>query len=426
MHREDARSKPGGFSRREFLTGLSASVPTLSLASRTLGHVVSPGEPGTADLSRKFTPVDLSTQFNMSAREFGPRDRARASLGGESAKDGLVRVPFGKCRLQGAPFWLGPEGVDNGSWIALSTESRPHTARSLEINIGQKAHFICLASFCDWDPNETPPVDNDAFEQVGEELGRCFLIYEDASHNALSIRRRFETNSPREQWGHDCATAWPPAKWRARNIRDPLASGLDWGDLQECTAHGTPHGQGVGDVWVCALENPNPERSIRSLRFEASGPDLFLLAGVTLYHLPEYPFRYERLAVYRITLPETDREAVSRWKVDVDLGVVVRTYALPDFPAEDWLRSPAAGLGEEVKPAIAPRHLYVDVAASLGATLTLQDTDTGKRLEFDLGLVKAGEELAGEPHGSQIELLVRDKQWVHGRVLDSVTHQPTP
>ncbi|MGH9325859.1 MAG: CehA/McbA family metallohydrolase, partial [Terriglobia bacterium] len=166
--------------------------------------------------------------------------------------------------------------------------------------------------------------------------------------------------------------------------------------------------------------------SIRSLRFEGSAADPLLLAGVTLYHLPEYPFRYERLAVYRITLPKTDREAVSRWKVDVDLGVVVRTYALPDFSVEDWLASPAAGLGEEAKPAPAARHLYVDVAASRGATLTLQDTETGKRLEFDLGLVKAGEELSGEPAGSRIELLVRDKQWVHGRVLDSVTHQPTP
>ena len=70
-----------------------------------------------------------------------------------------------------------------------------------------------------------------------------------------------------------------------------------------------------------------------------------LICGLTLYHRPEHPLRYERRALYRFSLPEAGAEDESRWKLDVDLGTVARVFALPDFNPEAWLAVPAKGLG---------------------------------------------------------------------------------
>jgi hypothetical protein len=415
-----------GFSRREFLYRVGTGVPTLSVVIEPVAMAGSRSEPESAQASAKFTPLDLSEHFNVSARDFGPRDRARAFLRGRAAKDGLVRTLGGKQRLQGAPFWLGPEGITNKSWVGLSTQSRSWTMPNFEMELNKKVHYVCVASFCDWDPNEMPPPGDIAIEKLGQELARCVLIYEDDSRHVVPIRRRFETNSPKEQWGHFSATALTPMKGRPRDIRGPLQSAIWWGNLQAGFSGGGSGGAGFGELWVCALENPAPERSVHTLRFEAAGADPLLLAGVTLYHLPQFPFRYERLALYRLTLPEATTGETDRWKVDVDLGVVVRTFAPPDFQPDEWLTSPNAGIGETAKAPSETRYLYTEVTASLGATLTLEDGKTGRKFEFELSRASPGQEVVGQPSDSRITLLVRDKQWIHGRVLDSETHQPTP
>ena len=415
-----------GYSRREFMVRVATSVPTINLVAYSAGSAAQADDTGSLAPSSKFTPVDLSARFNASSRDFGSRDRAKAFLGGECAKDGLTRTLRGKRRLQGVPFWLGPEGIDPKAWVALSVKPQGWTSPHIEIELGQKAHYLCLASFCDWDANETPPPASLAFEKVGEELARCVFLYDDGRHHGSLIRRRFETSSPEEPWGHMCAAAMPPVKYSGKSIRAPLPSSTGWGMLQMGLGGIGNRNEGLGSLWVCALANPSPERVIQSIRFEALAADPLMLAGLTLYHRPEFPFRYERLAVYRITLPEADREAVKRWNVSVDLGVVARKYVLPDFQEARWLASPAAGLGERATDGASARHLYVEVTASPAATLTLQDSKTRRQYEFELGSVQSGQEVAAQPSGSRIELLTRDKQWVHGRILDSETHQPTP
>ncbi|HUZ47838.1 MAG TPA: CehA/McbA family metallohydrolase [Terriglobia bacterium] len=415
-----------GFSRREFMYRVAASVPTISFVANSAGSAAEDNEQASVAASSKFTPVDLSAHFNASSRDFGPRARAKAYMGGEVATDGLTRMLTGKRLLQGMPFWLGPEGVDRKAWIALSTRPRNWTVPRVEIDLGRKAHFLCVASFCDWDPNESPPPGSLAFEKLGEELGRCVFRYSDGRERALPIRRRFETNTPREPWGHLCAAAVPALKHYPRDLHEPIASATDWGGVQTLVGYQGSGGKGIGYLWLCALQNPMPDETLQSVRFEAAAADPLMVAGLTLYHWPQFPFRHERTAVYRITLPEADPDAARRWKVSADLGEVLRTYVLPPFPHAEWLASPSAGLGSAAAPVASARYLYMEVTASAGATLALQDSKTSRKFEFDLGQAKRGQELAARPGGSRIELLVREKQWVHGRVLDSVTHQPTP
>src|SRR5262249_10305278 len=131
---------------------------------------------------------------------------------------------------------------------------------------------------------------------------------------------------------------------------------------------------------------------------------------------------------YRITLPEATTRAdfaAGRWKVEVDLGVVARTFQLREFMPRTWLAS-------SVKLDALPhdsRYLYIDLAASRDATLTLRDTKSGQAYNFELVQASSGKEIS--PTGSassaaRVQVLYQEKTWLHCRVLDGNTRKPTP
>jgi hypothetical protein len=381
--------------------------------------------PDAGDSGRKFTPIDLGAYFNSSSKELGVREMA-ALIGGDSAKDSLIRVPTDKRDMQGIPFILGPEGVESKGWIVLTTKSGPVAASRVEIALGQKAHFLCLTSFCDFDENESPAPGKDVFQKVGQHLADVTLVYEDNGTHVLPIRRRYETNAVFNPWGHLSFGSLPPGKDGAARLTDPLRTAMGWGNLQTVVTQNFAGGPGLGIVWVCALENPDPERSIRAVRIEARSDDALVICGLTLYHRAENPLRREPRALYRITLPEADAKDEARWQVRVDLGTLGRTFALPDFEPEAWLSMPAAGLGERAAVSPAVRHLYAEVIASAGATLTLSDSKTGTEYAFELSRVVPGSELEAVEGGGRIEIVEHGRRWLHCRVLDSESKRPTP
>src|SRR2546428_835480 len=165
---------------------------------------------------------------------------------------------------------------------------------------------------------------------------------------------------------------------------------------------------------------------LKALRFEAKGADPLVICGLTLFQGGENPLRHERLSLYRVTLPDATAGEAGRWEIFVDLGVVARTYIERAFEPETWLAQPRIGLGEEARSAHPSRHIYAEVSASSEATLWLDDAKTGNRYEFDLGKAVPRHELQARTGGARVEILERDKVWVHGRVLDTKTQRPTP
>jgi hypothetical protein len=413
-----------GWTRRDFFRTLGASVPTLTLLPGAAAAPKGPSSVG-APTSEKFTPIDLGPYFNLSSREFGPREQARA-FSSDSLRDGLIRTPAGAQNLHGIPFQLGPEGVEQKSWLLLQA-GRSGTG-AVEVPIQRRAGFLCVAGFCDWDKNETPPADAgvETLEKIGQRLAEAVLVYEDGRSEALPIRRRFEVNSPTNLWGHLCFAAEPHLNDRPGRLTDPLRNAKSWGRLQ--TAVWDNHYPDGLIVWISALTNPHPERPIKTLRLLAASDDAAVICGLTLFVGSQNPLRYRRLEVYRLTLPEAVEEH-NRWKVEVDLGVVARTYTLGRFDPDAWLASPDAGLGGRDRTVERERHLYAEVTASPEATLWLRDSQTGKDYAFDLGQVVADREAVPRDAGAggaSIEILEPGKVWLHGEVMDASTRKPTP
>jgi hypothetical protein len=426
MHERNFKANTNDWSRRRFLETMGASVPTLKLMLK--GAHAGAGQAATSDMkfdSKKFTPIDLGRCFTASPSSFGARERAKG-LGGDSARDGLVRVPTGDQDFRGIPFRLGPEGVEKRSWIVLSALPNSWAASSLDIPLQQKASFICLASFCEWDKNEEPPPGDDVAERIGQQLAEAIFVYEGGSEKGLPIRRRFEVNAPSIPWGHLCFAALSHRQDSPRKPTDSLRQGTDWGDLQTAVQDNSFGEESLGTLWVCALGNPDPNRMLQALRLRAAADDPLMICGLTLFHGRENPLRFERLCLYRIALPEPTAEEAGRWKAEVDLGVIARTYTLSDFDPETWLQAPDAGLGEHAKPVRGGRHLFVEVTASPDATLVLADVKAGARYEFDLGQAVPGRELEARSGNTRIEILEHEKVWLHGQVTDAATHRPTP
>ncbi|PYV24179.1 MAG: hypothetical protein DMG27_13620, partial [Acidobacteria bacterium] len=144
---------------------------------------------------------------------------------------------------------------------------------------------------------------------------------------------------------------------------------------------------------------------MRALRLKAASEEPLMVCGLTLYHGKENPLRVAPLHVYRITLPEPTAGEPGRWNLDVDLGVVARSYALHEFEAESWLVAPGKGLGERKKPAKQSRYLYADITANPDATLTLTDTKGGGQFQFNMGQAALGQELEARAAGVRIEIL---------------------
>lgn len=411
--------------RRTFLKAVGGGIPTLaSITPGSFAQGDKKAEPPQKFGNDKFLPIDLSRYFNASPVDFGVRESAK-KLGGPSSKDGLLRMPAGNLTLQGIPFKLGPEEIDRKAWAVLSTRTTPGAAKSLEIPLGQKAGFICLASFCDWDENESPPPDGDAAEKVGQHMADATLVYDDGSEQTFRIRRRFEINSPSYFWGHLSFSSVPHIADAPRGLRDALPDASEWGHLQMVSQQGAYAPKSGGMLWICALRNPARDRIVKALRIEAKEEDLLAICGLTLFHGCETPLRYERLSLYRIRLPEATAADQARWKVSVDLGVVARTYALSEFDGSSWLSAPAKGLGEQGQKA-EQHYLYVEVTASPDATLSLLDEKAAKRYEFDLADAVPGKEPEARPAGARVEVIEREKVWLRGRVLDSSPGSPTP
>ncbi|HSB17798.1 MAG TPA: CehA/McbA family metallohydrolase, partial [Bryobacteraceae bacterium] len=363
--------------------------------------------------------------YTASPRDLGPHDAARG-LSDASAGDRLIRTLHGRQQLRGVPFELGPSDPAQKAWIVLSRRAAPGLAPRAELAVGAMANYLCLAQFCNWDEAERPAPGADPIERVGEVLAEVGLVYEDGSRHSVPIRRRFEVNALNYAWGHLCFAAEPHRAPVPRKLSDPLPNGFYWGDLQlavwDPNYPSDPSLDWQGTLWLSAIENPSPEKQIRSLILEARSEDWLAVAGVTLCRTGGHPLRYERLSLYRFTLPPGED---GPWEVSVDTGVVARSYRLPPFDAAAWLSSPVRGLSEP-RPDERTDYLYAEVAATGGATLTLANTKTGGRWDFDVREITPGGEVEGRERGTKVQLLEREKVWLRGAVTDATNGKPTP
>jgi hypothetical protein len=407
-------------SRRGFLQ-LGVTVPTL----RYLGDVPSFQEASesssTQPATAKCAPVDLSSYFTASPFDFGPRSQAKGW--GWPSQDGYIHLPGGNQSFRGVPFLLGPEGTKAKSWLVLSSRNLAWSTREIEIPIRQLGTFICWAQFCDWSENINPQPGEPFIESLGEELAQVTFMLGEGVEHTVTIRRHFEVNTSSLVWGNPTYAALSHRKDEPLKLTDPLSNAMQWG-FQQWTVKVNSYQPPI--LWLSATKNPFPDKIIQSLRIRASSSSPLVICGISVFRGNEPPFRYTPLTLYRITLPEAQLNPLERWEIDTDLGVVGRTYTLEEFDPQKWLPDPRIGLGDSLNTTVKRRFLYAEVTASPDAKLILRDKRNGTEYAFMLSDVGSDHEQFGQSLQPRIEMLEKERVWLHGQVLDASLKQPTP
>ncbi|MBT5320187.1 MAG: hypothetical protein HOL45_09825, partial [Chloroflexi bacterium] len=366
----------------------------------------------------KFTPIDLTNTYNHRRTDGSPWDEGTAAA--------VAGLPGGDNTFWGIPFSggqagqpsivvAGADGDSNAVDIPIadpSTDGVPyvvfqHTcdARALDEEGNLRDSYPLQAG--------RPPV----ALNPGEWLANYTLLYADGTEHTAPIRRQFEINNPlnRSQSTYAAKDHLEPV---ALDFRGPSPRNL-WGRMQLNVNVGPLEALTSGEgVWLLyALPNPNPDRQITGIRITPTGRASIGIGAITLFHGENHPLRHSKLESVAVDLSSDESAGATELDVDVDLGTVARSYAVPAFDPDTWLGEERKGWGDEVGGDVS---LVLDVAANPDATLTVGDH------EFDMsGLRETGEVTASDGNAT-IRLLTADRQWVHTKIIDSSTGQPTP
>ncbi|MHB0877518.1 MAG: CehA/McbA family metallohydrolase [Anaerolineae bacterium] len=359
-----------------------------------------------------FVPVDLSGHLNA-GRTNEPLRAGSPPPWHTAIVECIAAMPTGDRTFWGIPFAIPPASPQSPSLLVL--DEGP-----VSLPIAARADYIVLAHFCNASRDATSPDQpRDATVgmvfRIGEHLADYVIEYEDegSDEHRQSIRRRFEVNEPALRWGHRAFAAQSSHELGSVDFNGPYPA-HSWGWYQ--TGIGGTDNES-GEYWLYALANPQPERRIARLRLEPTGADRIAVAAVTLYSGPEHPLRRRALESLRVTLPEA--ACLPDVETTIDLGTLVRKYAVPAFAPEAWLAEPLQGWGEEPLPIEPATSFILDASANPGATLSVAGSVVPLEGVFAEGAATSADGRV------RVEMLTPRRNWVHVTIEDA-QGRPTP
>jgi hypothetical protein len=280
-----------------------------------------------------------------------------------------------------------------------------------EVNIPLrgKADYICVLH--EWrqlpeDVRQEEPLE-------GLVVAQYELTGSSGARHVLPVRGRFEVpmvESPGPPW-----LAMPFHMWQAVDFTNHPPE-IAWGRAQ----HGVSAARGL--PFVCALPNPEPDGSVRSLTIRGFRASPLLVAAVTLYRGAFHPLRHLPRRTYRITAAGS---APVVQAAAVDLGGLVRLEETAGPRGKRWLSSPHAGLNRAEEPA-KDREGLLELFGAEDATVSVKIEGMRRRLEFSLGeAFHSGQ--SRDPSGkASLHVLDKARHWMRVVVRDGSTGKPTP
>ena len=249
--------------------------------------------------------------------------------------------------------------------------------------------------------------------QLGEVIATYVVHFVDGPRIATPIRERFEIGNIPLPWGQFPYLSVPDRK---DYLEDRYQGAWDFAGFRQTeVTKGVPLGY---YLWVWS--NPQPERAIASIEIVPEGRN-FVLAGITLGHLDEYPLvRSTRVPVKITVADDSIADLPFRINVDVDRGSATYAYPLPNMPL-DQLPPDMKGFGAPANETSSPA--YTQIAAIPSATIIVNHDDKvlGQARWGDL--VEAGKV---ESDALRLEVIDPGKNWVHVTVVDADSGEKIP
>jgi hypothetical protein len=346
-----------------------------------------------------FSPVRVASKTTFSAL---------AKLGvSASMQRAIEAAPRGVCTGWGIPFAI----------------KRPLVARDHAVTIdldALRAEWLVFLHTTDVEPLErnahgfvspTP-----GYGHLGEHLADYVIVYADGSEARQTIRRRHQIGMFRRGWGENCFQAVPMRKpnpvpalhehrvgagfrppWGPSQTRAENADMLPW-----CN-------------WIWAWENPDPRKSICSLRIEPVSGTV-VISALSAGKASSLPLRWQKRRKAILRLPRGHHfdgapdEMGCLEQIRVDLGQVISAVPRVEYPDRDWPKT-----YNNQRPRASERDLIVEYTAHPDAHFHLANGKTipVRRVESAKG---AKEMVAVKPAHRRVKL----------RVVEKTGKQPVP
>ncbi len=323
--------------------------------------------------SDRFTPLALDDIFN--------RDRAQL--------DDLLRLHqddnFGAQVCRGIPFEFGAR--DQANVILLADEEVRIPTGPVSANYVIFAHIVedkplqLTSDLADYDgvmhPNGDLP-GND----LGDLVAEYRLEYADGSRASVAILRRFAIQQATTGWG---ASAFAAVPHRSDGVASSVGEALALGKMPrsgygQCeTRHGSGRDMGDQHIWLYALPNPHPDKTIRAIHCIPKS-ERALIFGISSTQLADHPLRSQTRRKLALTLPETvEFNALGELEdIDIDMGTVISARAKLEYDRDAWY-----GASTNVQPKRSQRVAIIEYAAHPAAKLYLRDS-TGEVFSYNL------------------------------------------
>ena len=227
-----------------------------------------------------------------------------------------------------------------------------------------------------------------AANELGDLVAEYALHYEDGTTAVFPIRRRFAIQQARVIWGASAFAAVP-------HLADPVvrsaSENIDLGHLpteaygQGETRHGSGRDAADEQIWLYALPNPEPGKTISEIRLSGKG-ERALIYGISATQVEAHPLRAWTRRKRALKLPEgVGFNAIGELDgVDIDLGVVISARARLDYERDEWF-----GAATNAQPSRSEKTAIIEYAAHPQAKLTLEAAD-GATHSYDLAQLDAG------------------------------------
>ena len=371
---------------------------------------------------KDYQPLDISNSCNA---------------GMEILPKGEV-VPLGLQTLRGLPFLVGPRKGNRRSRCFIALDG---TQKSVTVRVNQSVYTVVVAHRL-LQPGlaEERPLDT----QVGD-----YVFYLSNGHKvSVPIRQRYDIamvgdpDIPGEPGQsipalirEHSSTTVEAALARGELLREmagrPVRAVVDqntslvsrnegpWDQFlsrqREVTDWKARH------FYLWAWKNPELDSLIEAIEIVPQGPP-FIVAGVTLGQVDEYPFTREGRRPVRILMMDpVNAKKPFDLDVDVNRGDTTHVYPLPEASEQQFLKDHYKGWGEMQNVYSSPAYLEISAIPSATVTVKQGDKEVGK---VNWGEVEQNG--AAETANVRLELLDRGKNWVHVTVLDDDTGKPVP
>lgn len=315
----------------------------------------------------------------------GPQPAPREDF--RQALDATIRnYPLGKQASWGLPFTLT---TGTGNRVILLDKNTP----AVSVRLDAPATFVCLLHTWIQRPQEAGV----AYPSEGQPVGEYTFVYADGTRYTHPIRAQFEVPLK----ASSCAFLYPCLALEAK--------------LPGATGAAAPV------IFLYAMPNPHPEKTIHSLHMAGLHASPLVVAGMTLYNGPNSPVQYLPRRLYRVKVNGIARKVES---AAVDLGAPVRVESVGGRRGKEWLHSPYAGLRTEE-----PRRSGEDLLEVIGAPdarVSVKLKDKGKTLNYTFSLGEAFSKGKSRMAKGMLEAVEEGRQWVAVRIIDESTGKPTP